>query len=374
MAGRRISLSALAGAAVESTPGSSKPTLVHVAPDQVAPTPLNPRQDFNETQLVELGNSMRGGQLQPCVGVTRARYVKLFPEHESLLPDCRIVMAAGERRWKAAQKVGLATLDVHVREDIAESRVRFLAAVLSENVERANFNFIEEARGLRQMLEMSDGNQTRAAEQLNKSKQWFSQRIGILRLSEEMQALVFEGKLTAFREMRKYSVLPADEQMAAWEADRKAAEQREAQAKATARGATSAPTPRAESAVASRPSGELPATAPAYTAVYAQPSPAAPASSGELDQVPEESTRSLPEPRGDSSADQPINVPQKAVPETVHSEGSQLLPGMWEPGEWESVFDVLMTRMGELDRHRLTKRLQKVMEEELATALPSSRP
>jgi ParB family chromosome partitioning protein len=288
-------------------------------------------------------------------------------------------MAAGERRWKAAQKVGLATLDVHVREDIAESRVRFLAAVLTENVERANFNFIEEARGLQHLLEMSDGNQTKAAEQLNKSKQWFSQRIGILRLSEEMQALVFEGKLTAFREMRKYSALPADKQMAAWQADRKAAEQREAeqkeaQAKATAKGATSAPTPRTEPAVAPQPPEELPATAPAYTAVYTQPSPAAPTSSGELDQVPEEPTRSLPEPRGDSSAEQPINVPQKAAPETAHPEGSQLLPGMWEPGEWESVFDVLMTRMGELDRHRLTKRLQKVMEEELATALPSSRP
>lgn len=231
MAGKRLSLATLAGQAVESVPGSSKPTLVHVAPDQVAPTPLNPRQDFDPIKLEELGTSMADGQLQPCVGITRARYLKLFPEHEALLPDCRIVMAAGERRWKAALKVGLPTLDVHVREDIAESRIRFLAAVLTENVERSNFNYIEEARGLQQMLEMSDGNQTQAAQRLKKSKQWFSQRIGILRLSEEMQQLVIAGELTAFRDMRAYAALPAEEQLSAWQAGRADAERRKAQPK-----------------------------------------------------------------------------------------------------------------------------------------------
>ncbi|MFJ2591165.1 ParB/RepB/Spo0J family partition protein [Streptomyces sp. NPDC087538] len=197
-----------------------------MAPDQVAPTPLNPRQDFDPVKLEELGNSMRTGQLQPCVGITRARYIKLFPEHEELLPDCRIVMAAGERRWKAAIHVGLPTLDVHVREDIAESRVRFLAAVLTENVERSNFNYIEEARGLQQMLEMTNGNQTQAAEKLQKSKQWFSQRIGLLRLSEEMQELVISGELKAFRDMRMYSAMPPSDQLAAWKADRMAAKQK----------------------------------------------------------------------------------------------------------------------------------------------------
>ncbi|WP_444545024.1 ParB/RepB/Spo0J family partition protein [Streptomyces gelaticus] len=91
---------------------------------------------------------------------------------------------------KPAVQVGLPTLDVHVREDIAESRARFHAAVLTENVKRSNFNYIEEAPVLQQMLEMTNGNQTQASEKLQKSKQWFSQRIGLLRLSEEMQALV----------------------------------------------------------------------------------------------------------------------------------------------------------------------------------------
>ncbi|MFE6497396.1 ParB/RepB/Spo0J family partition protein [Streptomyces sp. NPDC057748] len=97
---------------------------------------------------------------------------------------------------------------------------------MAENVARSNFDYIEEARGLQQMLEMTNGNQTHAAEKLQKSKQWFSQRIGLLRLSEEVQALVISGELKAFREMRMYSAPPPSDQLAAWKADRMAAKQK----------------------------------------------------------------------------------------------------------------------------------------------------
>ncbi|MCX5106906.1 ParB/RepB/Spo0J family partition protein [Streptomyces sp. NBC_00439] len=351
MAGRRLNLATLAGAAVESTPGSSKPTLVHVAPDQVAPTPLNPRQDFDPVKLEELGNSMRTGQLQPCVGITRARYVKLFPEHEELLPDCRIVMAAGERRWKAAVHVGLPTLDVHVREDIAESRVRFLAAVLTENVERSNFNYIEEARGLQQMLEMTNGNQTQAAEKLQKSKQWFSQRIGLLRLSEEMQQLVISGELKAFRDMRMYSAMPPSDQLAAWKADRMAAKQ-----KTDRKGS---PTPAPSPTPARETAAPAPKPEPTYTAVYTS-------SSSEADSE-------QPEPRAEEPlpAESPGIVPREALPVPVPRDAAPESPEVGLPpaakqkqalaANWERWFDRLMEELSELDRHMLTKKLQRVM-------------
>ncbi|WP_086732540.1 ParB/RepB/Spo0J family partition protein [Streptomyces glaucescens] len=220
MAGKRVSLASLAQAKVEAVPGASRPDLIHVPPNAVAPTPLNPRRAFDETELAELGEDMRSGQLQPCVAVAKAAYLKLYPEHAEQLPDsCRYVMAAGERRWRAAVKVGLDSLDLMVRHDLTESRVRFLAAVLSENVQRANFNPIEEADGLRAMLELHDGNQAAAARAMGKSKGWFNQRIGLLRLTDEMVQLVFDGKLTAFREMRRYAALPPEEQYATWKAD-----------------------------------------------------------------------------------------------------------------------------------------------------------
>ena len=178
-------------------------------------------------------------------------------------------MAAGERRWRAAVKVGLDQLDVMLRHDLTESRVRFLAAVLSENVQRANFNPIEEADGLRAMLDLHDGNQAAAARAMGKSKAWFNQRIGLLRLSDEMVQLVLEGKLTAFRDMRRYAALPAGEQYAAWKRDQ---EQPKAPApepasvpSAAAPGAPSGPAPAPPA-----PSGApTPEPAAAYTAVYA---------------------------------------------------------------------------------------------------------
>ncbi|WP_331721491.1 ParB/RepB/Spo0J family partition protein [Streptomyces sp. NBC_00212] len=271
MAGQRVSLAGLATETVESVPGRSRPTLVHLPPDQVVATPLNPREDFSEEGLRELGESMRQGQLQPCVGVTRAAYLKLFPEHADQLPKCRIVMAAGERRWRAAQQAGLPTLDVHIREDIAESRVRFLAAVLTENVERANFNYIEEAIGLQRMLDMTFNQQVEAATALGKSKQWFNQRIGLLRLTEPMRDLVTTGKLTAFRDMRRYSALPADEQLAAWQADQR--KKNEPKSKPAVEVSTTEQQSHAATASAGGPAN-------GYTAVYPPAAPEVEATAG----------------------------------------------------------------------------------------------
>lgn len=374
MAGKRTHLASIAGGKVESTPGSSKPTLVHLAPDQVAPTPLNPRQDFNPAELKELGNSMATGQLQPCVGIARARYVKLFPEHEDQLPDCRIVMAAGERRWKAALEAGLPHLDVHIREDIAESRVRFLAAVLTENVERSNFNFIEEARGLKLMLEMSDGNQTKAAEGLQKSKQWFSQRIGLLRLSEEMQALVVSGELKAFREMRMYSAMPPAEQFAAWKADREEAERLKASKSARANTTTEGPTPTKRS----------PKQAETYTAVYAEADHEQPPAPPEAEAVRAVAPRPVAGPPTGALAEEDRSGPDQAAlpeprrsapvepqPTSAQEEPASDRPGTdWPlPSDWKVLIREVMTQYPEFDRHMLTKGLSKVMEDELgATA------
>ncbi|MGA5670123.1 ParB/RepB/Spo0J family partition protein [Streptomyces pseudogriseolus] len=296
MAGKRVSLASLAAAKVEAVPGASRPDLIHVPPQSVAPTPLNPRRAFDETELLELGEDMRNGQLQPCVAVAKAAYLKLYPEHAGQLPEqCRYVMAAGERRWRAAVKVGLEQLDVMLRHDLTESRVRFLAAVLSENVQRANFNPIEEADGLRAMLDLHDGNQAAAARAMGKSKAWFNQRIGLLRLSDEMVQLVFEGKLTAFRDMRRYAALPPGEQYVAWKRDHEQPKTPAPEpASVPSAVASAAPPPASAGPPASAPqSGQSePAGPQTYTAVYADATPSAPAEEPAL--VPAQAAAPLP--------------------------------------------------------------------------------
>ncbi|MFI8308467.1 ParB/RepB/Spo0J family partition protein [Streptomyces sp. NPDC085927] len=313
MAGKRVSLASLAGGKVEAVPGASRPDLVHVHPNLVAPTPLNPRRAFDETELVELGEDMRNGQLQPCVAVNKTAYLKLYPEHADQLPDtCRYVMAAGERRWRAARQVGLDSVDLMLRHDLTETRVRFLAAVLSENVQRANFNPIEEADGLRAMLELHDGNQAAAARAMGKSKAWFNQRIGLLRLSDEMVQLVLQGELTAFRDMRRYAAMPPDKQYAAWKADQEQ--------------------PHPSKPAPGSPARELSEPSEAYTAVYTPNVPASapppdtqPATDGPP--APAERTALSPAPvSAQSDTNREAASPQQssAVPaQTAESAGRQ---------------------------------------------------
>lgn len=327
MAGQRFALSSLANEKVESVPGSSKPTLAHMPPDQIAPTPLNPRQDFSRDKLLELGESMRGGQLQPCVGVSRTAYLKLFPEHTEQVGNCRVVMAAGERRWMAAREVGLELLDIHIRGDLADSRERFLTAVLAENMERADFNLIEQARGLENMLQLTDGEQVRAATQLGKSKQWFSQHLGLLRLTEEMQALVIDGSIKSFRDMRRYSALPADQQMAAWQADQVAQEQKKSEPKPPKQARRKPP--EAPKSAAVQPSRSEPQTdtqapqrsntelepaqtkpADGYTAVYPKPD-ASLSIAGKAEGSPTGRPENLPAPRDSDQGQSPATAPVK---------------------------------------------------------------
>ncbi|CQR59212.1 ParB/RepB/Spo0J family partition protein [Streptomyces leeuwenhoekii] len=330
MAGKRVSLASLAGAPVETVPGASRPDLIHVPPSTVAPTPLNPRRAFDETELAELGEDMRGGQLQPCVAVNKAAYLKLYPEHADQLPaGCRYVMAAGERRWRAAVKVGLEHLDLLLRHDLTESRVRFLAAVLSENVQRANFNPIEEADGLRAMLDLHDGNQAAAARAMGKSKQWFNQRIGLLRLTDQMVQLVLEGKLTAFREMRRYAAMPPEEQYAAWQADQEQ------------------PRPPKQPSVELNP-GKIAGTVQqqqAYTAVYPPADTAAAASPAPVPSQPEATAAAerIPESRTAIQADTPAAQPSaRRFPYDDGLSAGQLLIHKMPPAELEKVTDMLI--------------------------------
>ncbi|MGQ4393725.1 ParB/RepB/Spo0J family partition protein [Streptomyces violaceoruber] len=348
MAGKRVSLASLAGSKVEAVPGASRPDLVHVHPDTVAPTPLNPRRAFDDTELTELGEDMRGGQLQPCVAVNKAAYLKLYPEHADQLPDtCRYVMAAGERRWRAAVKVGLDTVDLLLRHDLTESRIRFLAAVLSENVQRANFNPIEEADGLRAMLDLHDGNQAAAARAMGKSKAWFNQRIGLLRLSDDMVKLVLEGKLTAFRDMRRYASMPAGEQYAAWKQDQEQPRPPKPTPAAAPEPDQSAPEPEKAPSV--------------YTAVYA--GPAEPAAIFNAGASPESGSGTpapdqpapTPVPRQDQPAttDEPSPVPAqtaasaspqqpKLFPYTDGDLAAQLLIHKMPDGELEKCLSSLL--------------------------------
>nr|PZN87805.1 MAG: chromosome partitioning protein ParB [Pseudomonadota bacterium] len=150
--------------------------------DQIRASPLNPRREFNEEDLAELAESIRQrGLVQPIV---------VRPDRNA--GGYEIV--AGERRWRAAQRVGLHSVPCIVR-DLTDQEVLELGII--ENVQRADLNPIEEAIGYRELIERFGYTQDQLAEVIGKSRSHLANTLRLLKLPESVQALVQEGKLTA---------------------------------------------------------------------------------------------------------------------------------------------------------------------------------
>jgi ParB family chromosome partitioning protein len=145
--------------------------------------PDQPRRQFGEADLVELADSIREkGVLLPIL-------VRPAPG----LPG-QFQIVAGERRWRAAQRVGLKTLPVIVREldDLA-----VLEIAIIENVQRADLNAIEEALGYRALIERFGRTQDAVAQTVGKSRSHVANVLRLLGLPQEVQDLLASGQLSA---------------------------------------------------------------------------------------------------------------------------------------------------------------------------------
>ncbi|WP_221359236.1 ParB/RepB/Spo0J family partition protein [Streptomyces beigongshangae] len=175
--------------------------LVRLHLDEVAPTPLNPRRNFGtDEDKTRFGEELRQAQLAACVAVTREAYLKLWPEQAERIGDVRHVLVNGERRFRSAVHVGLDALDFVVRNDLATSREQFINYLLKENLEREDFDVIERARGVQQLVDVcaeqsERGARSRAAEQLGKDRSWVTNQLSLLELPEELQAMLSAGTL-----------------------------------------------------------------------------------------------------------------------------------------------------------------------------------
>ncbi len=150
-----------------------------VAVDQIAPNPFQPRKDFSEEALAEMVESIKAqGVLQPLV-VRRK--------------ENRWELIAGERRWRAAQRAGLATVPVVVRE---VSDAEALELALIENLQRENLNPIEEALGYKQLIEQFQLRQEDAARKVGKNRATVANALRLLKLPPPVQERLRSGELS----------------------------------------------------------------------------------------------------------------------------------------------------------------------------------
>jgi ParB family transcriptional regulator, chromosome partitioning protein len=151
-----------------------------LAIDMISPNPDQPRTDLNEDDLVELSDSIKKvGLLQPIL-------VRPMGDGYQII--------AGERRWRACRQAGLERVPVRVR---ASTETESLEMALIENLQRKDLNPIEESRGYRRLLTEYRMTQAELADKVSKSRSTVTNALRLLDLPEEVQELVYQGKLSA---------------------------------------------------------------------------------------------------------------------------------------------------------------------------------
>ncbi|HMB05846.1 MAG TPA: ParB/RepB/Spo0J family partition protein [Isosphaeraceae bacterium] len=150
--------------------------------DRIVPDPGQPRKEFDEAALDELAASLKArGQLQPC----RVRWDGALGKW---------IIIAGERRWRAAVRAGLPTLQcVEARGTLTDHEI--LEDQLVENCLREDLKPIEQALAYRKLLDLNGWTLQQLAERLHMNKGTISRALALLDLPPEVQTQVEQGAL-----------------------------------------------------------------------------------------------------------------------------------------------------------------------------------
>jgi ParB family chromosome partitioning protein len=145
----------------------------------IDPNPAQPRSHFDEQSLEDLAKSIReNGIVQPL----------LVRRH-----GARFELVVGERRWRAAQRAGLERVPAVVR-DIPDEKLLELALI--ENIQREDLNAIEEAQAYKKLIDTIGLTQEALAVRLGRDRSYITNYLRLLRLPDDLQRLVQEGKLS----------------------------------------------------------------------------------------------------------------------------------------------------------------------------------
>lgn len=162
--------------AIEPTSGES----VRLSINEIEPNRDQPRKIFEEQALAELSASIKEhGVLQPLLVRPMA--------------DGSYRLVAGERRYRAARMAGITEVPVTIREMTDEEESIF---ALIENLHREDLNAIEEAQGIKTLIDTFGFTQEEAAQKVGKSRTAVTNSLRLLNLPEDISNLVRDGKIS----------------------------------------------------------------------------------------------------------------------------------------------------------------------------------
>ncbi len=158
--------------------------------EKIKPNPYQPRREFDNARLHDLAESIRMyGILQPLI-VTRREFEKpdggLAVEYE---------LISGERRLRASKLAGLAQVPALIRHGEEDSRIKLELAII-ENLQREDINAVDRARAFDRLAKEFHMKHNQIAEKVGKSREYVSNTMRILALSEEILNSVSEGKIS----------------------------------------------------------------------------------------------------------------------------------------------------------------------------------
>ncbi len=168
---------------------------------EIIPSPYQPRTIFDDERLDELCQTIKThGVIQPIV--VRVR-------------NAKFEIIAGERRYRAVERLGMPTIPAIVRE-FNDSQAASIALI--ENLQREGLTAIEEATAYQKLMELHDLTQESLAQRIGKSQSTIANKIRLLQLSEPVKLAMMERKITE-RHARALLALDTEQEQAKLLAD-----------------------------------------------------------------------------------------------------------------------------------------------------------
>lgn len=179
-------------------PSTTGTGVVEVDIDALSSSNQQPRLNMDDARLDELARSIQAnGIIQPIL-VRRT--------------DAGFRIIAGERRWRAARKAGLAKVPVVVREAVKGGDKEILELALVENIQRENLNPIDEAIAYQRLLDEHALTQEEIAAAVGKDRSSVANFMRLLKLDAEVRGHVASGALSMGHARALLSLAAGDEQ------------------------------------------------------------------------------------------------------------------------------------------------------------------
>ena len=161
--------------------------LTYIAIESIIPNRFQPRKFFDQKELEDLAEAIdSNGLLQPIIVRKLAEPVETGEIYE---------LIAGERRWRAHKHLEKKRIKAIITDhDDNQSAT----SALIENLQRADLSSIEEAYALRQLMDLNSCTQEALAKQIGKSRPYVANLLRILKLPDEVQAMISKKELDSW--------------------------------------------------------------------------------------------------------------------------------------------------------------------------------